>query len=270
MNWLRNEQREDFPRGPIRFAISARMQASLKEHILRLPHSAWKPYREDREAVSECADVLNYWPEAEDDKQFGPLRFVAIRIRKRQGELFADGAEAKHFAVVSNVWEWEAQRLLEWHRVLAFRSQCRLVAFGGAHAQCDHRAETHGAAGILSHRAAQTVAISDLQHGGPHPAPRAPRTVPHRWPRLARLDAPPAPADRLNFTAIDPNSQRSFNRERTCACTSEMDSVSLPIFALPDSPVLPSPILSLVFHSSEAPIPRTPAPYRRITACPCA
>ena len=116
MNWLRNEQREDFPRGPIRFAISARMQSSLKEHILHLPHSAWKPYREDREAVSECADVLNYWPEAEDDKEFGPMRFVAIRIRKRQGELFADGAEAKHFAVVSNVWDWEARRLLEWHR----------------------------------------------------------------------------------------------------------------------------------------------------------
>jgi hypothetical protein len=116
MNWLRNEQREDFPRGPIRFAISARMQASLKEHILRLPNSAWKPYREDREAVSECTDVLNYWPEAEDDKEFGPLRFVAIRIRKRQGELFADGAEARYFAVVSNVWEWETKRLLEWHR----------------------------------------------------------------------------------------------------------------------------------------------------------
>jgi hypothetical protein len=73
-------------------------------------------HREDREAVSECADVWNYWPEAEDDKPFGPLRFVAIRIRKRQGELLADGAEAKHFAVVTNVWEWEAKRLLEWHR----------------------------------------------------------------------------------------------------------------------------------------------------------
>lgn len=116
MNWLRNEQRADGPGGPIRFAISARMQASLKEHILRIPPSAWKPYREDREAVSECADVLNYWPEAEDDKQFGPLRFVAIRIRKRQGELFTDGAEAKHFAVASNVWDGEAQRLLQWHR----------------------------------------------------------------------------------------------------------------------------------------------------------
>jgi hypothetical protein len=41
---------------------------------------------------------------------------VTIRIRKRQGELFADGPQAKHFAVVSNVWEWETKRLLEWHR----------------------------------------------------------------------------------------------------------------------------------------------------------
>ena len=41
---------------------------------------------------------------------------MAIRIGKRQGELFADGAQAKHFAVVSNVWDWEARRLLEWHR----------------------------------------------------------------------------------------------------------------------------------------------------------
>ncbi|HEY2861599.1 MAG TPA: transposase [Terracidiphilus sp.] len=30
--------------------------------------------------------------------------------------MFADGAEAKHFAVASNVWEWETKRLLEWHR----------------------------------------------------------------------------------------------------------------------------------------------------------
>ena len=44
-------------------------------------HSAWKPYREEREAVGECGDLLNYWPEAEDDQEFGPLRFEAIRIR---------------------------------------------------------------------------------------------------------------------------------------------------------------------------------------------
>lgn len=116
MEWLRNEQREQGPQGPIRFAISVRMQSSLKQHILRLPSFAWKTYRDESEAVSECADVTNYWPEAEQDKEAGPLRWVAIRIRKKQGELFADGSEAKYFAVVTNVWDWETKRLLEWHR----------------------------------------------------------------------------------------------------------------------------------------------------------
>jgi DDE family transposase len=116
MSWLRNEQREQGPRGPIQFAISARMQPLLKQHIVRLPAFAWKPYRQDSEAVSECADLLNYWPEAEQEKEFGPLRWVAIRIRKKQGELFGDGSEVKHFAVVTNVWDWNPKRLLEWHR----------------------------------------------------------------------------------------------------------------------------------------------------------
>ena len=84
--------------------------------MLQLSDSLWKPYREDSEAESECADLLNYWPEAEEAKQWGPLRYVAIRVRRRQGDLFADGAEARYFAVVTNIWDWKAKRLLEWHR----------------------------------------------------------------------------------------------------------------------------------------------------------
>jgi hypothetical protein len=116
IGWLRHEKRDQGPPGPIGFVISVRMHPGLKQHILQLPASLWKPYREDSEAVSECADVLNYWPEAEEEKEFGPLRWVAMRIRKRQGDLFADGAEFKYFAVVTNVWDWETKRLLEWHR----------------------------------------------------------------------------------------------------------------------------------------------------------
>ena len=37
-------------------------------------------------------------------------------MRKRQGELFADGSEVKYFAVASNQWEWDAARLLAWQR----------------------------------------------------------------------------------------------------------------------------------------------------------
>ena len=44
------------------------------------------------------------------------MRYVAIRIRPRQEEFFADGNREKHFAVLSNIWEWNAERLIQWHR----------------------------------------------------------------------------------------------------------------------------------------------------------
>lgn len=117
LHWLRDEQRADGPRGPITFGISVRMTPNLKKHILRLPENLWKPYRKDAEGDSDCADVLNYWPQEEDRPEgAGPLRYVAIRFRKRQGELFADGSEAKYFAVATNQWEWDRVRLLEWQR----------------------------------------------------------------------------------------------------------------------------------------------------------
>ncbi|MGC9973299.1 MAG: IS1380 family transposase [Bryobacteraceae bacterium] len=117
LNWLRDERGEDGPQGPITFGVSVRMTPNLRKHILRLPENLWKPYREEADAVSECADVLNHWPEEEGRPEgAGPLRYVAIRVRKRQGELFADGSEARYFAVATNQWEWSAKKLLEWHR----------------------------------------------------------------------------------------------------------------------------------------------------------
>ncbi len=41
---------------------------------------------------------------------------MAIRIRPRQEEFFADGSREKHFAVLSNIWEWTPERLIQWHR----------------------------------------------------------------------------------------------------------------------------------------------------------
>jgi hypothetical protein len=117
VNWLRDEQGRQEPRGRITFGISVRMTPNLKKHILRLPESDWKPYRDDTETQAECADLLNYWPKEEDRPEgAGPLRYIAIRMHKRQGELFADGSEAKYFVVASNEWNWGAKKLLEWHR----------------------------------------------------------------------------------------------------------------------------------------------------------
>ena len=60
-----------------------------------------------------CADVEftpGNWP-----KSSQPLRYVAVRIKKRQGLLFASGYEQKFLAVVSNRADICAQQLLRWH-----------------------------------------------------------------------------------------------------------------------------------------------------------
>ena len=45
-----------------------------------------------------------------------PDRYLPIRIRPAQGELFADGNRYHYFAVVSNMWSWNGERLLRWQR----------------------------------------------------------------------------------------------------------------------------------------------------------
>lgn len=54
--------------------------------------------------------------EKSEKKDAQPLRYIAIRIRKKQGELFEDGSRTRNFAVLSNRWELKPARLIEWHR----------------------------------------------------------------------------------------------------------------------------------------------------------
>jgi Transposase DDE domain group 1 len=116
LSWLRNEKREGGPEGRIGFAVSARMNPTLREEIEATPAEKWQPYSEDSEAVKECAQV-DYFPEETPENRYRePLRYIAIRIRKKQQQLFADGSEVKHFAVATNLWDWKPKRLLEWHR----------------------------------------------------------------------------------------------------------------------------------------------------------
>ena len=116
LTWLRNAQREEGPPGFIGFAVSARMNPVLRQEILATPEERWQPYSEDSQVVKECAQV-DYFPEETLENRYRePLRSVAIRIRKKQGELFGDGSAVKHFAVRTNLWDWKPQRLLEWHR----------------------------------------------------------------------------------------------------------------------------------------------------------
>jgi hypothetical protein len=117
VNWLRDENRAEGPKGRIGFAISARMSEALKKAIEQLPEEAWEPYgRAHPVEIRECAEVSFVPGEKSEHKDTQPLRYVAIRIRQRQESLFADGSQVKHFAVVTNIGEWKAGRLIEWHR----------------------------------------------------------------------------------------------------------------------------------------------------------
>jgi hypothetical protein len=119
LTWLRDPHRPTGPAGHIGFAISARMSPALAAAIQALPETAWQPYR----APGEPADALRDWAEvpfvpseASEQRDTEPLRYVAVRVRPRQGDLFADGSSVKHFAVLSNQWDWDGARLLQWHR----------------------------------------------------------------------------------------------------------------------------------------------------------
>jgi hypothetical protein len=116
LSWLRDEKRADGPPGRIGFAVSARMHPALHQEIVATAEAQWQPYSEDSAAIKECAEV-DYVPEESAENRYRePLRYVAIRIRKKQGMLFADGSAVKYFAVIGNRWDWTPKKLLQWHR----------------------------------------------------------------------------------------------------------------------------------------------------------
>src|SRR5512138_1636730 len=116
LKWLRNRKREDGPEGFIGFVVSARMSESLREKIGLIPESGWRPYREDSEVICECAELPWDPVERKAGEVLDDVRYLTIRVRRRQGVLFEDGAWTKHFAVVTNRFDFETKRLLEWHR----------------------------------------------------------------------------------------------------------------------------------------------------------
>jgi len=114
--------REEIPGRPrIEFAISADMTEKLRAAIQKLPEEAWKPLRKVNEkgwvvGRKEWAEVEFVPTKSSRKKRMNPDRYLAIRIRPAQGELFADGNRYHYFAVVSNMWSWNGERLLRWQR----------------------------------------------------------------------------------------------------------------------------------------------------------
>jgi hypothetical protein len=95
MRWL-DEQ-------AIGYAISADMSPQLSQCIAALPEDHWKLDREETDAIREWAEV-NYLPSDGIWKKdaVSPRRYLAIRVRPRQGELLRDGNRVRHFCIVAN------------------------------------------------------------------------------------------------------------------------------------------------------------------------
>jgi hypothetical protein len=107
----------------IGYAIGADLSRELAAAIRDLPESAWQIEREDGAAVRHWAEVP-YVPSdgvAAKDRP-APPRYLALRISKKQGRLFADGGEVKHFAIVTNRPDPEdgtGLDLIRWQRAKA-------------------------------------------------------------------------------------------------------------------------------------------------------
>ena len=85
----------------IGYAISADMSRELAAAIRALPEESWR--HDADEAVREWGEVA-FVP---DDGVFRkdapvPRRSLALRVRKEQGALFADGSDVRHFCIVTN------------------------------------------------------------------------------------------------------------------------------------------------------------------------
>jgi hypothetical protein len=103
------------------FAISADVSEALRGKITSLSELAWKPLRRLTEkglieGRKEWAEV-EFTPSAPSvKKEMKPDRYLAIRVRPWQTELFSDGNSYHYYAVVTNRWEMDGEELLRWQR----------------------------------------------------------------------------------------------------------------------------------------------------------
>lgn len=102
------------------FAVSADMSPQLRAAVQGLPEAAWPAVggwkTEAKGTLREWAEVP-FVPSRTREKKEAPVyRYVAIRVRKQQGEMWPEGSSVRHFAVVTNRWDIDGQALLEWQR----------------------------------------------------------------------------------------------------------------------------------------------------------
>lgn len=99
------------------------MSESLRDRIRLVPEAGWAPYREDAEVICEYAQLPWDPLERRAGEVLDEVRYLAIRVRRRQGTLFDDGVLTKHYAGVTNRFDFDGKRVLEWHREKAGSSE---------------------------------------------------------------------------------------------------------------------------------------------------
>jgi len=97
--------------------VSADMSPQLCAAVVELPEEEWHLWKSEAGGVVREWAEVPYVPSRKWEKKDAPIyRYVAIRVRQPQGQLWPDGNGVRHFAVVTNRWDMEGQALLEWHR----------------------------------------------------------------------------------------------------------------------------------------------------------
>ena len=112
LKWLADSHRPGGPQGPIGFTVSADMTAPLHAVCAAVPEAAWQGVEARPDETVACAEVA-FFP-GDWRKGAEPLRYLALRIRKTQGQLFATGSDTKYLAVVTNR-AGAVAALIRWH-----------------------------------------------------------------------------------------------------------------------------------------------------------
>jgi hypothetical protein len=92
------------------------MSDPLLQSIKQILDKEWTTFDTEADGtLRQWAEVPFVPSERYENKARRPLRYVALRLLKPQGLLFADGSDRHHHAVITNR-DVRADHLLNWHR----------------------------------------------------------------------------------------------------------------------------------------------------------
>ena len=229
LQWLADPARPGGPAGPLGVPIGADMTQDLPAGCAAVADGRWQCFEDRPDETVHCTEV-EFTP-GTWTKDAQPLRYVALRIRKKQGQLFASGADTKvpgareqslgrarrRSAPLALAEGGDDRARARQHQerarrrcaaVWALRGQRGLVPAEPPHLQRPQRAEGPGPAPDVEHGPAEAPPLHALHAGRPPDHARgatgAPggrrRGAPCRLDRRARPARPgrPGPPGRIS------------------------------------------------------------------------